>query len=51
MSKSSVKVSPWRRYVTVFFWTWLLVMLCAYFFVEDIREAIHQLLYQFLDGP
>ena len=51
MSKSTVNISPWRRYLKLFFWAWLGIMVLAYFFVEDIRETIHLLVYQFLDGP
>lgn len=52
MSRAKPKSpSPWKRYIVVFLWTWVSVVLVAYFFVDDVQEAVHHVVQQFFDAP
>ena len=52
MSRAKPKSpSPWKRYIVVFLWTWVSVVLVAYFFVDDVQEAAHHVVQQFFDAP
>jgi len=52
MSRSKPKSpSPLKRYIVVFLWAWVSVVLVAYFFVEDVQEAAHHVVQQLFDAP
>ena len=52
MSRSKpIPPSPWKRYIIVFLWAWVSVVLVAYFFVDDVQEAAHHFIQQLFDAP
>ena len=50
-SKSSIKPSPWQRYFFIFIVAWVLVLAVAYFFIDDVRSVVHELIQQFFAAP
>ena len=52
MSRSKPsRPSPWRRYITVFLWAWMGIVIVAYFFVDDVQVAAHHFIQQLFDAP